>query len=75
MSLATTAILASAIRPSSSSTPAAKPSGILESISQKPIQWLIVTGAVVYFGSKFLGKLVKTGEGYTTRAVPRYRYA
>ena len=62
MSLAQTALLASAIRPRSSSTPAAKPTGIVESISQKPIQWLIVTGAVVYFGSKFFGKLVKTGE-------------
>lgn len=62
MSLATTAILASAIRPSSSSSPAAKPSGIVESISQKPLQWLVVGGVVAYFGSKFLGKLVKTGE-------------
>lgn len=62
MSLATTAILASAIRPSSSSSPASKPSGIVESISQKPLQWLIVAGAVVYFGSKALGKLVTTGQ-------------
>jgi hypothetical protein len=62
MSLATTAILASAIRPKSDSTPAAKPSGIVESISQKPLQWLVVVGAVVYFGSKALGKLVTTGQ-------------
>jgi len=62
MSLAQTAILASALKGGSSSTPAAKPSGIVESISQKPLQWLVVAGAVVYFGSKALGKLVKTGE-------------
>ena len=62
MSLAQTALLASAIRPKSDSTPAARPSSIVESIAQRPIQWLIVAGAVVYFGSKALGKLVKTGE-------------
>ena len=61
MSLAQTAILASAISPRSSS-PASKPSSITESIAQRPIQWLLVAGAVVYFGSKALGKLVKTGE-------------
>lgn len=62
MSLATTAILASAIRPSSSSTPAAKPSGIVESISQKPLQWLVVAGAVIYFGGKFIKNVVPTGD-------------
>jgi hypothetical protein len=69
MSLAQTALLASAIRPSSSSSPAAKPSSITESISQKPLQWLVVVGAVVYFGSKFLGKAITTGaESRTTSA-------
>ena len=62
MSLAQTAILATAIRPSGSTTTAAKPSSITESIAQRPIQWLLVVGAVAYFGSKALGKLVKTGE-------------
>jgi len=62
MSLAQTAILASAIRPSGSTTTAEKPSSITESIAQRPIQWLLVVGAVAYFGSKALGKLVKTGE-------------
>jgi hypothetical protein len=61
MSLATTAILASAIRPKNS-TPSAKPSGIVESISQKPLQWLVVAGVVVYFGQKFLGKVITTGS-------------
>ena len=68
MSLATTAILASAIRPSSSSSPAAKPSSISESVSQKPLQWLLVAGVVVYFGQKFLGKLVTTGSESRTSA-------
>ncbi len=61
MSLATTAILASAIRPKNG-TPAAKPSGIVESISQKPLQWLVVVGAVVYFGGKFIKNVIPTGE-------------
>jgi len=68
MSLAQTALLASAIRPRSSSTPAAKPSSIGESISQKPLQWLVVVGVVVYFGSKALGKLVTTGSESRTSA-------
>lgn len=62
MSLAQTAILATAIRPRSSSTPATKPSGIVESIAQRPIQWLIVVGAVVYFGGKFIKNVVPTGD-------------
>ena len=62
MSLATTAILASAIRPKSNSTPSAKPSGISESIAQKPLQWLVVVGAVVYFGGKFIKKVIPTGD-------------
>lgn len=62
MSLAQTALLATAIRPSSSSTPAAKPTGIVESISQKPLQWLVVAGAVIYFGGKFIKNVVPTGD-------------
>jgi len=62
MSIAQTAILASALKGNSSSTPAVKPTSFTESIAQKPIQWLVVAGVVVYFGKKFLGGLVKTGE-------------
>ncbi len=62
MSLATTAILASAIRPKSDSTPAAKTTSITESIAQRPIQWLIVAGAVVYFGGKFIKNVIPTGD-------------
>ena len=62
MSLAETALLATAIRPSSSSTPAAKPTGIVESIAQRPIQWLVVAGAVIYFGGKFIKNVIPTGD-------------
>jgi len=61
MSLAQTALLASAIRPKSDRTPAAKPSSFTESIAQRPIQWLIVAGAVVYFGGKFIKNVIPTG--------------
>lgn len=60
MSLAQTAILASAIKPSSG-TPASKPSSFSESVAQKPLQWLVVAGVVFYFGRKFLGEVVTTG--------------
>ena len=62
MSLAQTALLATAIRPRSSSTPAAKPSSFTESIAQRPIQWLVVAGVVVYFGSKFIKNLIPSGD-------------
>ena len=61
MSLATMAVLASAIRPKDG-TPAAKPSSIVESISQKPIKWLIIAGVVIYFGGKFIRKVIPTGS-------------
>ncbi len=61
MSIAQTAILASALK-GGSSAPKSQPTSFSESIAQKPIQWLIVGGAIVYFGSKAIGKLVKTGE-------------
>ena len=69
MSLAQTAILASALKGGKSSSTASKPSSISESISQKPLQWLVVAGVVVYFGQKFLGKAITTGaESRTTSA-------
>ena len=61
MSLATTAILATEIRPKSERTPSAKTTSITESIAQRPIQWLIVAGAVVYFGGKFIKNVIPTG--------------
>ena len=61
MSLAQTAILATAIRPKSDRTTATKPSTFSESIAQRPIQWLIVAGAVVYFGGKFIKNVIPTG--------------
>lgn len=63
MSIAQTAILATALRPRSSEGAAkSKPSSITESIAQKPIQWLVVGGAVLYFGSKAIGKLITTAD-------------
>lgn len=61
MSIAQTAILASAFKGGSSSAPKSQPTSIADSIAQKPLQWLVVTGVVVYFGSKAIGKLTKTG--------------
>jgi hypothetical protein len=62
MSIAQTAILATAIRPRSSER-VAKPttSTITESIAQRPIQWLIVAGAVIYFGGKFIKDAIPSG--------------
>lgn len=63
MSIAQTAILATALRPrSSEGAVKIKPSSITESIAQRPLQWLVVGGAVLYFGSKAIGKLITTGE-------------
>ena len=61
MSIAQAAILASAIKPRSDK-PRASTSTISESIAQRPIQWLIVTGAVVYFGGKFIKGIIPSGE-------------
>lgn len=61
MSIAQTAILASALK-GGSSAPKSQPTSIADSIAQKPLQWLVVTGAVVYFGSKAIGKIVKTAD-------------
>jgi len=62
MSLLQTAYYAKVLKGDKGASTTPKPSSITESIAQRPIQWLIVTGAVVYFGSKFFGKLIKTGE-------------
>jgi hypothetical protein len=61
MSIAQTAIMASALK-GGSSTPKSKPTSIADSIAQKPLQWLVVTGAVVYFGGKFIKKIIPSGE-------------
>jgi hypothetical protein len=62
MSIAQTAILATAIRPRSSER-VAKPTTttISESIAQRPIQWLIVAGTVIYFGGKFIKNAIPSG--------------
>jgi hypothetical protein len=61
MSIAQTAILASALK-GGSSTPKSTPTSIADSIAQKPLQWLVVTGAVVYFGGKFIKNIIPSGE-------------
>jgi hypothetical protein len=61
MSIAQTAIMASALK-GGSSTPKSKPTSIADSIAQKPLQWLVVTGAVVYFGGKFIKKIIPSGD-------------
>jgi hypothetical protein len=61
MSIAQTAILASALK-GGSSAPKSQPTSIADSIAQKPLQWLVVTGAIVYFGSRAIGKIVKTAD-------------
>jgi hypothetical protein len=61
MSIAQTAIMASALK-GGSSTPKSTPTSIADSIAQKPLQWLVVTGAVVYFGGKFIKKIIPSGE-------------
>ena len=61
MSVASAAILASAIRPKSESQ-SSGPKTVGESVVQKPIQWLIVAGVVGYIGYKLLKDVVKTGD-------------
>ena len=62
MSIAQTAILATALRPKSSDgATKSRPTTITESISERPIQWLIVAGAVVYFGGKFIKNVIPSG--------------
>ena len=67
MSIAQTAILASALKPRSDK-PRASTSTISESIAQRPIQWLIVTGAVVYFGGKFIKNIIPSGDNLRKEA-------
>jgi hypothetical protein len=60
---ASTAIIAKSVGGGSSPRPAKiQPTNFSESIAQKPFQWLIVGGTILYFGSKAIGKLIKTGE-------------
>ena len=61
MSIAQTAILASALKGRSSS-PKPSPSSFSESVAQKPLQWLVVAGAVIYFGGKFIKNVIPSGE-------------
>lgn len=61
MSVASAAILASAIRPKSESQ-SSGPKTVGESVVQKPIQWLIVAGVVGYFGYQLIKDLIETKD-------------
>lgn len=61
MSIAQTAILASALK-GGSSAPKSQPTSFSESIAQKPLQWLVVGGAIIYFGGKFIKGIIPSGE-------------
>jgi hypothetical protein len=62
MSIAQTAILATALRPKSSDgATKSRPTTITESISERPIQWLIVAGTIIYFGGKFIKNAIPSG--------------
>ena len=62
MSIASAAILASALRPKESGSASSGNSTISQSVANKPIQWLIVAGVVGYFGYKILKDVIKTGD-------------
>lgn len=62
MSVASAAILASALRPRENNPASGGSSTISESVANKPIQWLIVAGVVGYFGYKILKDVIKTGD-------------
>jgi hypothetical protein len=62
MSLAQTAILATAIRPRGEKAARPAPSSIKESVAQKPIQWLVVGGVVAYVAYKLIDKAIISGK-------------
>ena len=61
MSVASAAILASAIKPRESAAAGSGKETIGESIAKRPLQWLIVGAAVAYIASKALKGVIKTG--------------
>lgn len=60
MSIASAAILASAVRPKSMK-PSQTSQTFAQSVATRPIQYLLVVGAIVYFGGKFLKGVIPTG--------------
>jgi len=62
MSLAQTAILASALRPKGEKASRPAPSSITESVAQRPIQWLVVGGVVAYVAYKLIDKAIVSGK-------------
>ena len=60
--IASSVILASALKPRAESEPRQASRTVGESVADKPIQWLIVAGVVFYFGGKVIKKLFKSGD-------------
>lgn len=62
MSLAQTALLATAIRPRAERAARPAPSSITQSIAQKPVQWLVVGGVVAYAVYKLFDKVIVSAK-------------
>ena len=62
MSLAQTAILASALKPRAERSASAAPSNFSQSIAQKPVQWLVVGGVVAYAVYKLFDKVIVSAK-------------
>ena len=62
MGLLQTAYYAKVLKGDKGASTTPKPTSISDSIAQRPIQWLIVAGAVIYFGGKFIKKVIPTGS-------------
>jgi hypothetical protein len=60
--IASSVILASALKPRTPSEPRQSSGSIGQSVADKPLQWLIVAGVVFYFGGKAIKKLFKSGD-------------
>lgn len=60
MSIASTLILASAVKPKAANVSNASES-FSQSVATRPIQYLVVLGAIVYFGGKFFKNVIPTG--------------
>jgi hypothetical protein len=60
--IASSVILASALKPRTPSEPRQVSGSVGQSVADKPLQWLIVAGVVFYFGGKALKGLIKPGS-------------
>lgn len=56
--IASSVILASALKPRTPSEPRQSSGSVGQNVADKPLQWLIVAGVVFYFGGKAIKKLL-----------------